>query len=58
MEVLERGDLEENGTDNNLSILEITIRDQLNGDKFSEIIYGLRNQVRFVGGIFLKFWSK
>ncbi|MCL7047060.1 hypothetical protein MKW94_028491 [Papaver nudicaule] len=38
MEALEREDLEENGSDNDISILEVTSRDQLNGDKYSKIM--------------------
>ncbi|KAI3874187.1 hypothetical protein MKW92_053581 [Papaver armeniacum] len=38
MEALERKDLEENGSDNDVSILELTSYDQLKGDKYSKII--------------------
>ncbi|KAI3882504.1 hypothetical protein MKW92_010502 [Papaver armeniacum] len=38
MEALEREDLEENGSDNDVSILELTSYDQLNGDKYSKIM--------------------
>ncbi|KAI3945891.1 hypothetical protein MKW92_032246 [Papaver armeniacum] len=38
MEALEREDLKENGSDNDVSILELTSYDQLNGDKYSKIM--------------------
>ncbi|KAI3871708.1 hypothetical protein MKW92_050056 [Papaver armeniacum] len=38
MESLEREDLEENGSDNDVSILELTSYDQLKGDKYSKIM--------------------
>ncbi|KAI3928936.1 hypothetical protein MKW92_018577 [Papaver armeniacum] len=38
MEALEMEDLEENGSDNDVSILELTSYDQLNGDKYSKIM--------------------
>ncbi|MCL7052323.1 hypothetical protein MKW94_022406 [Papaver nudicaule] len=38
MEALEREDLEENGSDNDISILEVTSLDQLNGGKYSKIM--------------------
>ncbi|KAI3951698.1 hypothetical protein MKW92_034429 [Papaver armeniacum] len=38
MEALEREDLEENGSDNDVSILELTSYDQLKGDKYSKIM--------------------
>ncbi|KAI3908376.1 hypothetical protein MKX01_027398 [Papaver californicum] len=38
METLEREDLEENCPDNDISILEVTSHDQMNGDKYSKII--------------------
>ncbi|KAI3853269.1 hypothetical protein MKX03_026356 [Papaver bracteatum] len=37
MEALEREDLEENGSDNDVSILELTSYEQLKGDKYSKI---------------------
>ncbi|KAI3953790.1 hypothetical protein MKW98_017614 [Papaver atlanticum] len=38
MEALEREDLEENGSDNDVLILEVTSYDQLKGDKYSKIM--------------------
>ncbi|KAI3873191.1 hypothetical protein MKX03_034281 [Papaver bracteatum] len=38
MEALEREDLEENGSDNDVSILELTSYDQMKGDKYSKIM--------------------
>ncbi|KAI3840414.1 hypothetical protein MKX03_037826 [Papaver bracteatum] len=38
MEALEREDLEYNGSDNDVSILELTSYDQLKGDKYSKIM--------------------
>ncbi|RZC87228.1 hypothetical protein C5167_007860 [Papaver somniferum] len=38
MEALERENLEENGSDNDVSILELTSYDQLKGDKYSKIM--------------------
>ncbi|MCL7048610.1 hypothetical protein MKW94_009170 [Papaver nudicaule] len=38
MEALEREALEENGSDNDISILQVTSRDQRNGDKYSKIM--------------------
>ncbi|KAI3876220.1 hypothetical protein MKW92_029766 [Papaver armeniacum] len=38
MEALEREDLEENGSDDDVSILELTSYDNLKGDKYSEIM--------------------
>ncbi|KAI3899203.1 hypothetical protein MKW92_016433 [Papaver armeniacum] len=38
MKALEMEDLEENGSDNDVSILELTSYDQLKGDKYSKII--------------------
>ncbi|KAI3919873.1 hypothetical protein MKW98_001129 [Papaver atlanticum] len=38
MEASEKEDLEENGSDNDVSILEVTSYDQLKGDKYSKIM--------------------
>ncbi|KAI3843335.1 hypothetical protein MKX03_030436 [Papaver bracteatum] len=38
MEALEREDLEDNGSDDDVSILELTSYDQLKGDKYSKIM--------------------
>ncbi|XP_026388702.1 uncharacterized protein LOC113283597 [Papaver somniferum] len=38
MEALEREDLEENGSDNDVSILELISYDQLKGDKYCKIM--------------------
>ncbi|XP_026427640.1 uncharacterized protein LOC113323543 isoform X1 [Papaver somniferum] len=38
VEALERKNLEENGSDNDVSILELTSHDQLKGDKYSKIM--------------------
>ncbi|RZC78551.1 hypothetical protein C5167_002750 [Papaver somniferum] len=47
IEALEREDLEENGSDNDVSILELTSYGQLKGDKYSKS-WELRNLVGFV----------
>ncbi|RZC68798.1 hypothetical protein C5167_031966 [Papaver somniferum] len=47
MEALEREDLEENGSDNDVSILELTSYGELKGDKYSKS-WELRNLVGFV----------
>ncbi|MCL7023123.1 hypothetical protein MKW94_009214 [Papaver nudicaule] len=50
MEALEREALEENGSDNDISILQVTSRDQLNGDKYSKIMGAEKpGRVRGVG---------
>ncbi|KAI3900719.1 hypothetical protein MKW92_043120, partial [Papaver armeniacum] len=50
MKALEREDLKENGSDNDVSILELTSYDQLKGDKYSKIMgAGEPGRIRGVG---------
>ncbi|KAI3957720.1 hypothetical protein MKW92_034958 [Papaver armeniacum] len=50
MEALEREDLEENGSHDDVSILELTSYDQLKGDKYSEIMGAKKpGRIRGVG---------